>query len=89
MAPQPRNADELYVVVYHSKELYFPTKSNFQIACSANSVSGSAHKNFVPMGEPYDLLQNRYVDPTHMGLNMNLAEETHMRIDIKGPLGAL
>ena len=24
---------------------------------------------------PYDLLQNRYVDLTHMGLNMNLAEK--------------
>ena len=38
---------------------------------------------------PYDLLQNRYVDPTHMGLNTNLAEATHTGIDINGPLGAL
>ena len=73
----------LYII---RKSSVFPTKSNNHISCSVNSVSGSAHKNFGPMGD--DLLQNRYVDPTHMGLNMNLAEETHMGIDIKGPLWA-
>ena len=31
---------------------------------------------------PFDSLQNRYVDTTHMGLNINLAEETQMGIDI-------
>ena len=38
---------------------------------------------------PFDLLQNRYADPTHMGLNINLAEETRMEIDIYSPLGDL
>ena len=40
----PMNGDELYVVAYHSKEFDFPNKIHHQIACSPNSISGSAHK---------------------------------------------
>ena len=40
-----------YVAAYYSKELGFQRKPNLQITCSANSVSGSAIKNFGPIGE--------------------------------------
>ena len=65
------------------KKSIFLTKSNPQIACSVNSVSGSVFKK--KMGqvfEPYDLHQNWYVDRDTMGLNVSLAKETQMGINI-------
>ena len=53
MAPERRNAVELYAVAYHSKELdFFRAKSILQVACSANSISDSAVKSLGPIGEP-------------------------------------
>ena len=73
-----------YVVAYHSKELDIQTKSNLQIACSANSISGSAIKNLGPTGEPLTICFKIGIW-THKGLNENQAEETHMGIDFLGP----
>ena len=51
----------LYII---RKNSIFQTKSNHQITCSANSVSGSEcpSKICAQWVIPYDLLQNRHVD---------------------------
>ena len=56
--------DLLYIV---RRSSIFQTKSNHQITCSANSVSGSAYQKFGPnlfffYLSPYPMLQNRHVD---------------------------
>ena len=68
----------LYII---RKNSIFQTKSNHQIACSANSVSGSAHQKCGPNGRAPTICF-KIVMWTRMGLNVNLAEETHMANDI-------
>ena len=81
----PMNCILLYIIW---KKSIFQTKSNLQIACSAKSVSGSAHQKFGP--SCWTLwFASKSVCGHIMGLNVNLAKETQTGINIYGPLGAL
>ena len=63
------------------KRSIFQTKSNHQIACSTKSISERAHQRIGPNGRA-PTIYFKIAMWTHMGLNVNLAEETHVGIDI-------